>query len=176
MPIVLVDLAVGERHGAAGPSGPWPQPVSAAEAIRLAELARAAGLSAIRLLDITSRSAIVDATVAAAYLGAAVSGLRVIVDAATTHNAPYNLARRVGALDRASDGRVGLVLHPGLGDEVSDPVVSDLPHAHFAARWTEYADVLTRLWDSFPAAALIGDQHSGVVVDDGQIRTVDYDG
>jgi alkanesulfonate monooxygenase SsuD/methylene tetrahydromethanopterin reductase-like flavin-dependent oxidoreductase (luciferase family) len=176
MPIVLLDLAVGERHGAAAPTDPWPQPVSPAEAIQLSNLARGAGVTAIRILDTAPRSAIVDPTVTAAYLTAAVKGLGVIVDAATTHNAPYNLARRVGTLDRATDGRAGLVLHPGFGDEVSDAVTSDPLDAHPTARWAEYADVLTRLWDGFPAAALIGDQEGGVVVDDGLIRTVDYDG
>ena len=36
--------------------------------------------------------------------------------------------------------------------------------------------MLTRLWESFPREALIGDQETRLVVDDALIRPIDHDG
>jgi alkanesulfonate monooxygenase SsuD/methylene tetrahydromethanopterin reductase-like flavin-dependent oxidoreductase (luciferase family) len=45
-----------------------------------------------------------------------------------------------------------------------------------ARGWREYARVLTRLWESFPRQALIGDQAAGLVVDDALITPIDHEG
>jgi alkanesulfonate monooxygenase SsuD/methylene tetrahydromethanopterin reductase-like flavin-dependent oxidoreductase (luciferase family) len=159
---VILDLAVG-----AGLSVP--------EAAGVAAAARDAGVSAIRLLD-GGTGQILDPGTVASYLGARVGDLHWIVDAPTTHNAPYNLARRILALDRATGGRAGLVLRAGDGDEVSDAAVPDPAASGRAPRWAEYAQVLTGLWESFPAAALLGDQAAGLLAEDSLIRGIGHEG
>jgi hypothetical protein len=54
---------------------------------------------------------------------------------------------------------------------VPDPTATDP-----GQRWTEYAQVLVRLWESFPHRALIGDQERAVVADDTLIRPIAHEG
>jgi alkanesulfonate monooxygenase SsuD/methylene tetrahydromethanopterin reductase-like flavin-dependent oxidoreductase (luciferase family) len=159
---IILDLAVGSD-------------LALPEAADVAAAARDAGVSAIRLLD-GSPGQILDPGTVASYLAASLADVRWIVDAPTTHNAPYNLARRVLALDRATGGRSGLVLRVGDGDEVSDATAPDPPASGRAQRWAEYTQVLTGLWQSFPAAALLGDQAAGQFAEDSLIRGIGHEG
>lgn len=169
-PVVLLDLAVAT----ADPGSPWlPDASTAAE---VAEAAEAAGVTALRILDEGSGAATLDATVLAAHLAGRTSTLGYLVDVRTSHNAPYNLARRLLSLDRAGGGRTGLVLRPGEGDEVSAAVAPDQEADDPALRWQEYAAILLRLWESFPAEALVGDQESGVFVRDELIAPITHEG
>lgn len=163
---VLVELDVGDA----------PSQVSLADADAIVAAAQDAGVTAIRLVDHVGDHVSVDPTVAAAHLAGRYGDIGWVVDAPTTHNAPYNLARRILSLDRATGGRVGVVLLAGVGDEVSDATAPDPDATNAADRWVEYAHVLTQLWESFPAAALLGDQENAVVADDAMIRPVDFDG
>jgi alkanesulfonate monooxygenase SsuD/methylene tetrahydromethanopterin reductase-like flavin-dependent oxidoreductase (luciferase family) len=170
---VLIDLVVGEPLP--GPDAPV-QPVSLAEAEAVAALAQRAGVAALRLVDGTPGVRTIDPSVVGAYLAGRYGDLGYLVDVPTTHNAPYNLARRVLSFDRATSGRVGVVLRAGRGDEVSAATVPDPAADDPAGRWTEYARILTRLWESFPRDALIGDQERALVVDDRLIRPIAHDG
>ena len=167
MTSIILDLTVGSR-------------LDVADAHEIAAAAADAGVAAVRLLDGTADE-VLDPTAVAAYLAGRIPESRWIVEAPTTGNAPYNLARRVLSLDRAGSGRTGLVLRAGYGDEVSDLLASDVPNpdgrpADRPRRWAEYARVLTGLWESFPAAALLGDQASGVFADTGLIRPIEHEG
>ncbi|MFI5934663.1 LLM class flavin-dependent oxidoreductase [Actinoplanes sp. NPDC051494] len=146
------------------------QPLSATDA--LVALAERAGVTAIRLTD----TGALDPTVTAGYLAGRHRGIGFVAEVPTTHHAPYNTARRILSLDRASGGRTGIVLRAGTGDEVSDVTAPDPSATGSTARWSEYARVLTRLWGSFPREALLGDQDAGLVVDDTLIRPIDHDG
>ncbi|QII04904.1 LLM class flavin-dependent oxidoreductase [Rhodococcoides fascians A25f] len=150
--------------------------VSLADADAILAVAQESGIDAIRLLDRAGESAVVDPSVTGAYLAGHHDGLGYLIDARTTHNAPYNLARRVSAFDRATDGLVGLVLNPGDGDEVSDATAPDRGAVESAERWGEYAGILEQLWESFPASALLGDQERALVVDDSLVRAIEHDG
>lgn len=150
--------------------------VSLADADAILAVAQESGIDAIRLLDRAGESVVVDPSVSGAYFAGRHGGLGYLIDAGTTHNAPYNLARRVSALDRATDGMVGLVLHPGDGDEVSEATAPDRGAVESAERWGEYAGILEQLWESFPAAALVGDQKRALVVDDGLVRAIEHTG
>ncbi|MGW0036587.1 LLM class flavin-dependent oxidoreductase [Gordonia sp. NPDC003376] len=167
---VILELAVGDAAGQTSP----------ADAEKLVAAAQDAATTAIRLVGEADGIAALDPSVIGAYLAGEYPRIGYLIDAATTHNAPYNLARRVLSVDRATGGRVGLVLHPGDGDEVSDAAAPE-PHtsgpaADRAARWAEYAQIVTALWESFPATALLGDQAAGIVADDSLIRPIDHDG
>ncbi|MFC4069509.1 LLM class flavin-dependent oxidoreductase [Actinoplanes subglobosus] len=157
---VTVTIAVGDD----------PAVPSLAEAGVIADLAARLGVAALRLTD-----AALDPTVVAAYLAGRHPGIGYLPEVPTTHQAPYNVARRILSLDRATAGRIGVALLPGDGDEVSDqnrPTDATDP----ARRWAEYAHVLTRLWESFPREALIGDQENAIVADDTLIRRIDHEG
>ena len=163
---VFVELAVGTA----------PSQVSLAEADAIVAVAQDAGVTAIRLVDHRGGYRTLDPSVVAAHLAGKYADIGWVIDAPTTHNAPYNLARRVLSLDRATGGRAGVVLLAGTGDEVSDAAAPDRDATDSADRWLEYAHVLTQLWESFPAAALLGDQENAIVADAGLIRPIDFDG
>ncbi|MFD4249045.1 acyl-CoA dehydrogenase family protein [Amycolatopsis thermoflava] len=158
--IVQLALAVGDR-------------VSLSEASALTALARESGVAAIRLADTPHT---LDPTVTASHLAGVHSGIGFVAEVPTTHHAPYNTARRVSSLDRATGGRAGIALLAGDGDDVSDATAPDPAAADPARRWSEYAGVLTRLWESFPSQALIGDQDAALVVREELIRPVGHDG
>ena len=150
--------------------------LSVAAALTTARLAATAGVDALRLVDLPGDDAVLDPSVAAAYLAGSGSGPGLLVEAPTSHNAPYNLARRLLSLDRATGGRAGLVLRPGQGDAVSDLTAPDPAARDPRERWAEYAGILTRLWDSFPARALRGDQEAGIFADESIITPIDHRG
>lgn len=163
---VIVEIAVGEA----------PSHVSIAEADAIVAAAQDAGVTAIRLVDQLGGHQAIDPSVLAAHLGGKYADIGWMIDAPTSHNAPYNLARRLLSVDRATGGRAGVVLLPGVGDEVSDAAAPDRGTTDRADQWIEYAQILTQLWESFPSAALLGDQENALVVDDAMIRPIDFDG
>lgn len=160
---VLVEIAVGGGG------------LTVAEADRVAA-AQQSGVTALRLLDTLGERSTVEATLAAAYLAGRHDRLGFLADASTTRNAPYNLARRVLSVDRAAVGRLGLLLHLGGGDEVSDATTPDTTTAAAGERWSEYAGLLARLWESFPREALLGDAERALLVDDALIAPVGHEG
>lgn len=163
---LLIDLAVGEP-------GSDPSVVSLADAAAIASAAQRAGVTALRLRD---RPGLIDPSVVAGFLAGRYPDVGYLVDLPTSHNAPYNAARRVLSLDRAAGGRIGVVLRAGEGDEVSEAVAPDLLATDPAERWAEYARIVSRLWESFPAAALLGDQEAALVVDTDLIRPIHHEG
>ncbi|MFD1815276.1 LLM class flavin-dependent oxidoreductase [Rhodococcus gannanensis] len=166
---VLIELAVGDPRAGT-------RHVSLADADAIAAAATELGAAGLRLLDRADDRLATDPSVAGAYLAGRHDGLAYVIDASTTNNAPYNLARRVLSFDRATGRGVGLVLRPGSGDEVSDAVVPDTTATDSAERWLEYARILSGLWASFPADALLGDQEAAIVADDSRIRPIDHEG
>ncbi|SIR69473.1 LLM class flavin-dependent oxidoreductase [Williamsia sterculiae] len=168
---ILLELTVGERVSDTAASV-----VSLTEADHLTHVAHEVGVTGIRLVDSAPGAVVVDPSITAAYLAGRYPGLGFLVDAPTTHNSPYNLARRILSLDRSTDGRAGVVLRTGRGDEVSDAVTPRPPTDDPARRHREYAQLLAALWESFPRDALRGDQERAVVADDALIRPVHHQG
>jgi len=165
---VIVELAVTPAAG--------PGTVSLAQADEIATLAQQLGVTALRLVDQAPAGQALDPTVVGSYLAGRNGEIGYLADVPTTGQAPYNLARRVLSIDRATAGRFGVVLRAGDGDEVSQATVPDRAATGPIARWSEYARVLTRLWESFPRAALLGDVENAVVVDDSLIRPIAHEG
>ncbi len=174
-PIVL-ELAVGRLVDAHGRGPDSPLVAGLTDVVRIAQVAEAAGVAGLRLLDAVPGFAVLDPTVVVSFLAGRTSELGYLPDVPTTHHAPYNLARRILSIDRATGGRAGLVLRPGEGDEVTSAVVPDVSARDPKQRWCEYAEILRRLWDSFPADALVGDQKSGIFVRDELIHPAGFDG
>ncbi|MBB4683935.1 LLM class oxidoreductase [Amycolatopsis jiangsuensis] len=159
--LVQLSLRVGPADG-----------VSLAEAVALTGLAADSGVTAIRLAD----TGALDPSVVAAYLAGVHPGIGYVAEVPTTGNAPYNLARRILSLDRATGGRAGIALRPGDGDEVSAVSAPDPAAADPVRRWAEHAGILTRLWESFPREALLGDRKAAVVVNDVLIEPIAHEG
>ncbi|MDG4797967.1 LLM class flavin-dependent oxidoreductase [Micromonospora sp. WMMD1082] len=170
---IQLALAVGvpDPHRVDGPAV-----VSLAGARTIAAAAEQVGVAAIRLVDSGPPGRTLDPTVVAAYLAGVHGGVGYVAEIPTTRHAPYNVARRVLSLDRATAGRAGIALHPGQGDEVSTATAPDPDAADPSGRWAEYARVLTRLWESFPRAALVGDQQAGIVVDTALVAPIHHEG
>ncbi|MFD7154051.1 LLM class flavin-dependent oxidoreductase [Kribbella sp. NPDC059898] len=174
--MIVLELGVGQLIDADGRGPDSPLVGSLSDAVRIAQVAEAAGVAGLRLLDAVPGFAVLDPTVVASFLAGRTSALGYLADVSTTHHAPYNLARRIHSIDRATGGRAGLVLRPGEGDEVTDAVVPDAAASDSKERWCEYAEILRRLWDSFPSEALVGDQEAGIFVRDELIRPAGFDG
>jgi hypothetical protein len=170
---ILIEVAVGQTTTT---STDGSHAVTLAGAQAIAAIAQEAGVAGLRLVDGIPQLPTIDPSVTGSYLAARYGGIGYLIDVATSHNAPYNTARRVLSLDRAAGGATGLVLRPGLGDEVSDAAVPVPAPSGTAERWAEYASILGRLWESFPREALIGDQHRAVVTDDTLIRAIAHEG
>jgi alkanesulfonate monooxygenase SsuD/methylene tetrahydromethanopterin reductase-like flavin-dependent oxidoreductase (luciferase family) len=163
---VFVELTVGASAGQ----------VSLAQADAIAAIAQGVGATGIRLVDSGSGESTIEPSIVGAYLAGRHGRLSFVIDSPTTHHAPYNLARRVLSFDRATEGRVGVVLRTGDGDAVSDAAQPDVAADDPAQRWAEYAAVLTGLWESFPRNALLGDQAAALVVDEELIRPIQFEG
>ena len=88
--VVTVSVTVADRAGA----------LSLAEAGQVAALAGRLGVAALRLTDSG-----LDPSVVAAHLAGRHGGVGYLAEIPTTHHAPYNVARRVLSLDRATGGR-----------------------------------------------------------------------
>ncbi|WP_433528205.1 LLM class flavin-dependent oxidoreductase [Micromonospora sp. CA-263727] len=170
---VQLALAVGvpDPHRADGPAV-----VSLAGARTIAAVARQVGVAAIRIADGGPTGRTLDPTVVAAYLAGVHDGVGYVAEIPTTRHAPYNVARRVLSLDRATAGRAGIALRAGQGDEVSEAAAAGHDATDPARRWAEYVQVLTRLWESFPQAALVGDQQAGIVVDTALVKPINHEG
>ena len=113
-----------------------------------------------------------------AALARSTTHVGLIATASTTYNAPYDLARRFSTIDHLSGGRAGwnivttryagaagnfgLAAHPAAEDRY--------------ARAEEFVEVVSRLWESWDAHAVVADQDRGVWADTDLIRPVDFHG
>ena len=151
---IILDLAVGTR-------------LDITDAYEIAAAAADAGVSAVRVLA-GAADEVLDPTAVAEYLADRIPELRWIVEAPTTHTTPYNLARRVLSLDRATEGGSGLALRAAGGGEVATTAVTNTAvtgreTGGRGRRWAEYARTLIGLWENSPEAGLLGDQVVGTL-------------
>lgn len=104
-----------------------------------------------------------DPTVVLATVAAATSHIGLIGTASTTFNSPYELARRFASLDQLSGGRVAwnivTTMHPQAAANFGHQHLAN--HAERYAQAGEFVEVVTRLWDSWPADGLRPDAASG---------------
>lgn len=102
----------------------------------------------------------------------------VISTISTTYNEPYNIARRIASVDHISNGRAALNLVTNAGDAAAQnfglpgaPVHSDrYEKAH------EFAEVLTKLWDSWEEDAVIDDWKNGNYAHRDRVHAINHSG
>lgn len=105
-----------------------------------------------------------DPTVVLATVAAATSHIGLIGTASTTYGNPFELARRFASLDHLSKGRVAWNIVTTMHEQSARNFGLDrLPtHAERYAQADEFVDVVTKLWDSWPADGLRPDVEAGV--------------
>jgi N-acetyl-S-(2-succino)cysteine monooxygenase len=113
-----------------------------------------------------------------AALSRSTSRIGLIATASTTYSAPYDLARRLATIDHLSGGRAGwnIVTTRYAGAAGNFGLAAHPDPADRYARAEEFVDVVTRLWESWDAGAVLADQEKGVWADTDLIRPVDFHG
>jgi FMN-dependent oxidoreductase (nitrilotriacetate monooxygenase family) len=113
-----------------------------------------------------------------AALSRSTSRIGLIATASTTYSAPYDLARRLATIDHLSGGRAGwnIVTTRYAGAAGNFGLAAHPDPADRYARAEEFVDVVTRLWDSWDAGAVVADQEKGIWADTDLIRPVDFHG
>jgi FMN-dependent oxidoreductase (nitrilotriacetate monooxygenase family) len=113
-----------------------------------------------------------------AALSRSTTRIGLIATASTTYTAPYDLARRLATIDHLSGGRAGwnIVTTRYAGAAGNFGLAAHPDPADRYARAEEFVDVVTRLWESWDADAVVADQGKGVWADTDLIRPVDFHG
>ena len=113
-----------------------------------------------------------------AALAMATKRIGMIATASTTYTEPFNLARQFASLDHISNGRVGwnivtswlAAAARNFGDS------GQVSHAERYARGEEFMAVVTSLWDSWAADAVIDDRSGGRYARPDRIRPINHKG
>jgi len=113
-----------------------------------------------------------------AALSRSTTRIGLIATASTTYSAPYDLARRFATIDHLSGGRAGwnIVTTRYAGAAGNFGLAAHPDPADRYARAEEFVEVVTRLWESWDADAVVADQEKGVWADTDLIRPVDFHG
>ncbi|MCM0621126.1 NtaA/DmoA family FMN-dependent monooxygenase [Nocardioides bruguierae] len=93
-----------------------------------------------------------DAMEMAGALAASTTHLGLIATMSTSYTDPYEVARRGASLSNLSGGRIGLNFVASQGDEMARnyQLANENPRPVRYARYREYLEVVTRLWDAAP--------------------------
>ena len=99
-----------------------------------------------------------------------------IGSASTTFSQPYTLARQLATLDHVSGGRAGwnLVTSSAGAENYGDAALPN--HSDRYRRAAEFADVVTRLVESWAPDSVIVDRESGRFADPDKVRAIDHVG
>src|SRR5580692_11756785 len=113
-----------------------------------------------------------------AALSRTTTRIGLIATASTTYCAPCDLARRLATIDHLSGGRAGwnIVTTRYAGAAGNFGLTAHPDPADRYARAEEFVEVVTRLWDSWDADAVVSDQEKGIWADTDLIRPVDFHG
>ena len=113
-----------------------------------------------------------------AALARSTAHVGLIATGSTTYSAPYDLARRFSTIDHLSGGRAGwnIVTTRYAGAAGNFGLAAHPPHEDRYARAEEFVEVVSRLWESWDAGAVVRDQDRGIWADTDLIRPVDFHG
>lgn len=117
-----------------------------------------------------------DPTLQFAAIAGQTEAIGLVTTASTTFFPPFLLARQLQSLHWLSNGRAGWNIVTSLGGHANFGL-EQMPSAdnrYAAAR--EYLDVVRRLWDSFPADAVLMDRDAGKMIDAARVTPIDHAG
>ncbi len=108
----------------------------------------------------------------------ATSRLGIIPTISTSFYPPYLLARLIATLDLMSKGRVGCNFVTSTAERAAQNFGLDT-HIEHDLRYEmadEFVEVVTRLWSSWDADAIVMDRERGVFADPDKVRAIDFKG
>src|SRR5690349_1909872 len=113
-----------------------------------------------------------------AALATATSRVGLIATASTTYTEPYNLARQFASIDHISNGRAAWNIVTSWLAAAADNYggAGAVSHAQRYVRGDEFMQVVTELWDSWGADAILDDRASGLYARAGRIRPIAHRG
>lgn len=110
-----------------------------------------------------------------AAIARATENIGLVTTVSSTFWTPFHAARLLASLDHISRGRVGVnVVTSMTDDEARNHSMERLPnHEQRYQRAEEFIEVLLRLWDSWPADAIVADPAS-TYIDESRLRAVEH--
>jgi FMN-dependent oxidoreductase (nitrilotriacetate monooxygenase family) len=111
-------------------------------------------------------------------LAAVTERIGLVGTASTTFNEPYHIARKFASLDHLSGGRAGWNLVTSSSEHEAKNFNFDehLAHARRYERATEFADVVSGLWDSWDDGAFVHDKAAGRFFDPSKRHVLNHRG
>lgn len=119
-----------------------------------------------------------DPAVLVPYMAQATTHLGIIPTLSTAEYPPYMLARLVNTLDHVTEGRVGWNMVTGSSDDAAQNYGYDrqFPHDERYERADEFAEIVTRLWESWDPDAVVLDTKTPMYADGRKVHLIDYAG
>src|SRR5689334_14055834 len=113
-----------------------------------------------------------------AAVAVATKRIGLIATASTTYSEPFNLARQFASIDHISNGRAAWnIVTSWLATAAANfGSAGQVSHADRYDRGEEFMEVVTQLWDSWAADAVIDDRASGAYARGERIRTINHKG
>lgn len=107
-------------------------------------------------------------------LAAVTERIGLIGSVSTSFTEPYNVARQIASLDQISRGRGGWNLVTSAWGEENFGVVLPAHDERYAIA-TEFAEIVTRLWESWDHDAISYDGDHGVQVDPARVHRINWE-
>lgn len=119
-----------------------------------------------------------DPLVILAAVSSATKKIGLTVTATTTYNEPFQIARKFGALDHLSKGRVGWNVVTSANDLEATVYGKEehLSHADRYDRAEEFLDVVKKFWFSIERDAVIANKETGQFLDISKVHPVNHEG
>jgi len=112
-----------------------------------------------------------------AGMAAATTHLGFAATLTTSGTPPFIAARRVSTLDNLTGGRMAWNVVTGYLEADFKALGMDRPeHDDRYDQADEYIEICKRLWDGFPASAIVRDAAQGIYLDMDQIKKVQFEG
>jgi FMN-dependent oxidoreductase (nitrilotriacetate monooxygenase family) len=108
----------------------------------------------------------------------ATTHLGIVPTISTSFYPPFLLARLIATLDLMSKGRVGCNFVTSTAERAAQNFGLDT-HIEHDLRYEmadEFVDLVSKLWSSWDADAIVTDREAGVFVDPGKVRAIDFKG
>jgi FMN-dependent oxidoreductase (nitrilotriacetate monooxygenase family) len=111
-------------------------------------------------------------------LARATKHIGIVSTASTSFYPPFMLARTMATLDHLTRGRVGWNIVTSSENRAAQNFGRDehFEHDHRYDRADEFVDLVTQLWGSWDADAVVMDRETGTYVDHTKVRTIDFEG